>query len=136
MTPALRRKLGKLLPLLGSDKSGEVAAAAQAIVTALKGAGLDLHDHASAIGAPTERKAAPAGDMPQPAPRFESLSHFERRHWLDAILAVDWLTALERDKLIDIRNRVHLGVDYEPPKRLRAFVNELMARAAAKGVRA
>ena len=37
-------KLRKLIPLLGSDQSGEVVAAACAIGRALKGSGLDWHD--------------------------------------------------------------------------------------------
>ncbi len=37
-------KVGKLLRLLGSDKPGEVAAAAAALSRTLQAAGLDLHD--------------------------------------------------------------------------------------------
>jgi hypothetical protein len=36
--------LSKLIPLLGSDKPGEVVATASAIGRALRGAGLDWHD--------------------------------------------------------------------------------------------
>ena len=36
-------KLGKMLRLLGSDRDGEVVAAARSIVRVLEGAGLDLH---------------------------------------------------------------------------------------------
>lgn len=43
-TPDLMTRVGKLIPLLGSDKSGEVSAAGSAITRALKGAGLDWHD--------------------------------------------------------------------------------------------
>lgn len=43
------QKLRKLVPLLGSDKEGEVVAAAQAIVRTLNGLGLDLHDVAEAV---------------------------------------------------------------------------------------
>lgn len=43
-TPELMTRLGKLFPLLASDKSGEVTATAAAITRALKGAGLDWHD--------------------------------------------------------------------------------------------
>lgn len=42
-------KLRKLVPLLGSDKPGEVVAAASAIGRALRGADLDWHDLADAI---------------------------------------------------------------------------------------
>lgn len=40
----LMNRIEKMLPLLGSDKSGEVAATAAAITRILKGAGLDWHD--------------------------------------------------------------------------------------------
>lgn len=43
-TPELMTRLGKLIPLLASDKPGEVTATAAAITRALKGAGLDWHD--------------------------------------------------------------------------------------------
>lgn len=43
-TPELMTRLGKLFPLLASDKPGEVTATAAAITRALKGAGLDWHD--------------------------------------------------------------------------------------------
>lgn len=42
-------KLAKLILLLGSDKSGEVTAAAAAIDRTLKASGLDLHALAKAI---------------------------------------------------------------------------------------
>jgi hypothetical protein len=53
MTPALTTvgpKLQKLIPLLGSDKAGEVVATARAITRTLKKAGLDLHDLAKILG--------------------------------------------------------------------------------------
>ena len=42
-------KLGNLIPLLGSDKDGEVVAAARAICRTLRGSGLDLHDLAELV---------------------------------------------------------------------------------------
>ena len=45
-------KLGRFVRLLGSDRDGEVVAAARAIARVLKAAGLDLHDLANAIAAP------------------------------------------------------------------------------------
>ena len=42
-------KLEKLIPLLGSDKDGEVVAAAAAITRTLKQAGADCHDVAAAV---------------------------------------------------------------------------------------
>jgi hypothetical protein len=45
-------KIAKLIPLLSSDKDGEVLAATRAIERTLKSAGLDLHALAAAIGDP------------------------------------------------------------------------------------
>ncbi|KAB0680068.1 hypothetical protein F6X38_09665 [Aureimonas leprariae] len=45
-------KLSKLLPLLGSDKDGEVIATARAIGRTLSAAGLDFHALAEAIERP------------------------------------------------------------------------------------
>ena len=50
VSKALRRKLGKLIPLLGSDKVGERAGAAAAIKRLLTAEGLDLHDLADNVG--------------------------------------------------------------------------------------
>lgn len=43
-TPEIMLRLSKLLPLLASDKPGEVTATASVITRTLKGAGLDWHD--------------------------------------------------------------------------------------------
>ena len=45
----LAPKLTKMLPLLGSDKPGEVLASVAAIARLLNGAGLDWHDLAALI---------------------------------------------------------------------------------------
>ena len=53
MTTALTTiapKLGKLIPLLASDKPGEVVATAAAITRTLKQAGADWHDLAKVLG--------------------------------------------------------------------------------------
>jgi len=50
VSKALRRKLGKLIPLLGSDKVGERAGAAAAIKRLLTAEGLDFHDLADNVG--------------------------------------------------------------------------------------
>lgn len=49
VSKALRRKLGKLIPLLGSDKVGERAGAAAAIKRLLTVEGLDFHDLADNV---------------------------------------------------------------------------------------
>lgn len=49
-------KLAKLIPLLSSDKDGEVVATARAIERMLRGIGLDLHALAAALAAEPEVK--------------------------------------------------------------------------------
>jgi hypothetical protein len=60
---AILRKLHKLIPLLSSDRSGEVIAAADAISRTLKAGGATWHDLANALTEPRviviERPAAP-----------------------------------------------------------------------------
>ena len=51
LPPAVRDKLGKLLPLLSSDHNGERVGAVAAIERVLKSAGLDWHDLTGVITA-------------------------------------------------------------------------------------
>jgi hypothetical protein len=62
LPPAVREKLGKLVPMLSSCHNGERAGAVAAIERVLIGAGLDWHDLTAAI-------TAPAASHPQPPPR-------------------------------------------------------------------
>jgi hypothetical protein len=59
VSKALRKKLGKLIPLLGSDRVGERAGAAAAIKRLLAAEGFDLHDLADNVG----RVAEPPTDL-------------------------------------------------------------------------
>lgn len=59
MTPALARRLGKAVALLGSDQDGEVLAAARAIGRTLDAAGMDWHRLAALVSAEAARQAAP-----------------------------------------------------------------------------
>ena len=52
-------RLTKLLPVLASDRSAEVAAAAAAITRTLHGAGLDWHTLAALTEADAKRQAVP-----------------------------------------------------------------------------
>jgi hypothetical protein len=54
MDDVAKRKLALLIPLLASDKDGEVIAAVTAIRKTLAGTGSDLHELARAISAPTQ----------------------------------------------------------------------------------
>src|SRR5512132_3366214 len=70
--------LRKLLPMLSSDKPGEVVAAVAAIDRTLRGAGCDFHDRASAVAKPT----TPPHKEPPPRPYHrEPPSPPDRSHW-------------------------------------------------------
>ncbi|MEK4034257.1 hypothetical protein WOC76_12665 [Methylocystis sp. IM3] len=136
MTPFLKARLGKLIPLLGSDKDGEVLATARAIVTALASEGADLHDLAASVNPNASSRIKPTRRAFSVPPAFDSLTHFERRAWLDVLIDAEWLTPFERDTVEEVRNRVRLGQCYDPHWRKKRRIDELLARAAAKGVRA
>ena len=93
----IAERLGKLIPRLGSDQPGEVAATVAAIGRTLARAGLDWHDLArraatpsimDAFGVPTpEPSPAPSPPPPtsskskrepSPWPTWSTLSHFGR----------------------------------------------------------
>ncbi len=77
-------KLTKLIPLLDSDKDGEVVATARAIGRALKQAGADFHDLAAALAAPPSRSAWPPSDaLPR---RWADIPRSEQTVWLRAML--------------------------------------------------
>ncbi len=69
MTPALARRLGKTLPLLGSPEDGEALAAARAVGRILEAAGMDWHALAALVTAETKRQATPAFTFATLAPR-------------------------------------------------------------------
>jgi hypothetical protein len=65
----LTPRLGKLIPLLGSDRDGEVIGAARAIDRLLKSAGRDWHDLAALLRLPAPRWEIAADDW-QSVARF------------------------------------------------------------------
>src|SRR3954453_7674857 len=69
MTPALARKLGKAVALLGSQQDGEVLAAARAIGRTLESAGMDWNGFGSLVRSEAARRAAPAFTFANAAPR-------------------------------------------------------------------
>lgn len=77
--PAARdpSKLAKLVRLLGSDKPGEVVAAAAALRRGLEAAGLDFHDLADAV----EAGLRPAEPRPPWGPRGPSTDNWESMAW-------------------------------------------------------
>jgi hypothetical protein len=78
---AVGPRLAKLLPLLGSDQPGEVAATAHAIGRTLQSAGLDWHHLAALIHAEAVRQAAPAFTFASLAPRTarKQIAHLARQ---------------------------------------------------------
>jgi hypothetical protein len=61
-------KLAKLLPLLGSDRDGEVLGAARAVKRTLASAGCDLHDLAASVTRPEPLPRIVDRDRPPPPP--------------------------------------------------------------------
>jgi hypothetical protein len=61
LPPAVREKLGKLVPMLSSNQDGERVGAVAAIERVLKSAGLDWHDFTGWVTAPP-----PAAPPPSP----------------------------------------------------------------------
>jgi hypothetical protein len=60
MTPALARRLGKAVTLLGSPVDGEVLAAVRAVGRTLEAAGMDWHALAALVTGETVRMTRPA----------------------------------------------------------------------------
>ncbi|GEO82596.1 hypothetical protein [Pararhodospirillum oryzae] len=100
---AVAPKLQKLLPLLGSDKDGEVLATVAAIRRTLDGAGANLHDLARALAAP---RGAP------------SRSSDDDAGLIDALLGGDFdLTDWERDFVSSLSRLVAKGKRLSPKQR-------------------
>lgn len=134
-SPSLSRKLGKLILLLGSNHDGEVVATVRAISSSLAAEGFDLHDLAATVSGNLNKLQSISSAIAPPS-SFDTLSHFERRAWLDALVAVDWLTPLERDYVVDVANLVRGGMVYDLHWRKKRKIDALIARAEALGVRA
>ena len=92
MTPALARRLGKAVALLGSPQDGEVIAAVRAIGRTLETAGMDWHGFADLVAGEAARQAAPAFSFAGSSPRQ----------------ARKLMGHLARQPATTIRDRVHL----------------------------
>jgi hypothetical protein len=111
-------KISKLLPLLASDKDGEVLGAARAIHRTLQSAGSDLHDLAARLSRdnappdpeldadppPQAQKPPPWGKPAAPC-RWGDLSPDERKNAL-VIISTLSLSDWERRFLASISDRV------------------------------
>ena len=92
MTPAIvsvAPKLGKLIPLLASDKPGEVLGAVAAIRRTLEREGLDLHDLAKVLG-----RAEPPDTVGPLA--WRDIPESERAAWLAQMRGSRLLSPWER----------------------------------------
>lgn len=82
-TPDTAAKLAKLIPLLASDKDGEVVATVHAIRRTLKSEGSDLHGLAAAIGSrrllrprqSSDGRFSYADEFKEASPTFEGPAH-------------------------------------------------------------
>jgi hypothetical protein len=86
LPPAVREKLGKLVPMLSSNHDGERAAAAAAIERVLRGAGLDWHDFTAAITAPPAAAASPSPPPQRPAESDDDIGMSMLDHELVALV--------------------------------------------------
>ena len=116
-------KLVKLIPLLGSDKSGEVVAAAAAMSRTLKAAGLDWHAVASAVEAAPEIKIieSAAPQRREPA-TWGEVARWCRDHG-------DRLADHERRFVRDMAARLVCGG--EPTERQAAWLRAIYAKLRA-----
>ena len=70
LSPEVRARLRKLVPMLSSDQPGEAANALAAINRTLRAAGLDIHDLTDAVDSEPEPVAAVSVHEPDPMPAF------------------------------------------------------------------
>ncbi|WP_431305325.1 hypothetical protein [Sediminicoccus sp. BL-A-41-H5] len=120
-------RLAKLLPVLASDRPGEVTAAAAAITRTLKGAGLDWHALAAAVASEAERQAAPAFT-------FGSLPPRTARKQIALLARSLELTPAQRTRMEQMREWLHgRPVAARLPAECVAFLDDLWRRAFGGG---
>jgi hypothetical protein len=134
MSPKLAVRLSKLLPLLASDKEGEVLATVQAIRAALLGEGLDLHDLSASI-ANGEVVATPRAPQIAAAPTWDHLTHQECHAWMKVLLSDPGLGKLERERLGELEAILKTGCYYKVHWRRVCLFDERLASAHARGMR-
>ena len=113
MTPDTAARVAKLVPLLSSDRMGEVAATAAAIERTLKANGEDwfaLAAHIERVAPATVyinamgMRTKPPSDMP---PLFDRLPPSSKRAWLDQAAASDLLDDFERGLCVAMRAQAY-----------------------------
>ena len=108
--PSIPPQIGKLLPMLASDKDGEVVATARAICRTLGAVNLDLHDLAKAVTTPAapvvlsrpkRRRHAPSWQAPfgSANPDADMVAWCRQR-------GDDWLPMKDRDFLASIEPKL------------------------------
>jgi hypothetical protein len=98
--PTVAPRLAKLVPLLGSDKPGEVAAAVAAIGRTLRGAGLDWHTLAAVVASEGRRQGTPAFTFASLAPRTA-------RKQIAALARHATITPAQRARIEGMREWLH-----------------------------
>lgn len=116
-------KIGKLIPRLGTDHTGEIVAVVGAIARTLKGVGCDWHDLAAALESPEPRRARDSDPAQRPWSRWTHLAANERVMALDAIRTLR-LSPWERG-FIDSIDRILLT---RPHARLSAKQEQVLDR--------
>jgi hypothetical protein len=119
-------KLIKLLPLLTSDKDGEVVASARAIDRLLKSAGLDIHDIVESVSTPKRVVVygGPEWDEDSVPQSWRDLARWCRDH--DG----GRLNSAERKFVVDMANRLVLGG--EPTEKQADWLRAIYARLREK----
>ena len=102
MTPALARRLGKAVALLGSPEDGEALAAARAIGRTLTAAGMDWHGFARLVTTEAERLAEPPFSFAALSPRAARTA----RKRMAVLARQPGVTAAERARLELLRARL------------------------------
>ena len=141
LSPDIAARVAKLVPLLSSDKAGEVAATAAAIGRALKAAGTDWHDLAAHLAAagPSVIHVDVSGQKTKPPattpPLFEELRLSARLAWLDHAVAADCLDQVELALCVAIRAQVYSQPHKTIPPRHCAAISTALGRLWIAGVR-
>ena len=119
LTP-IAPKLAKLIPLLSSDKDGEVVATARAIERTLRAEGCDWHDLATAVTREPEKQIIYI-KPPEPEPKdWCELARWCRDH------DDERLNVKERSFVCDMASRLVCGG--EPSERQAAWLRAIYAK--------
>jgi hypothetical protein len=102
-TAVFPAKIARLVPLLGSNRDGEIIATVHAIGRSLKSAGRDWHDLAAAIETNTTSRLSAAaahrdwrGDLKFCAQTFDRLNERERDFVASLVSSTAWREPTEK----------------------------------------